>query len=228
MTEFAGEPITVLIVDDHVVVREGVRAALEARRDFAVVGEAETAAEAVRLAGELAPDVVLMDLLLPGVDGVEATRQLKRLSPRSQVVVLTSQHDDGLILAALRAGAIAYLLKSVKMEDLAEAIRRAAGGEGTLHPRVAARVIQELRTPSSVDAAADATANAYVELTARELEVLKLIAEGLTNAEITARLVLSEHTVKGHVSNILSKLHLADRTQAAVYAWRQGIVRRPE
>jgi two-component system, NarL family, response regulator LiaR len=219
-----GEPITVLIVDDHVVVREGVRAALEARHGFAVVAEAETAAEAVHLAGELAPDVVLMDLLLPGVDGVEATRQLKRLSPRSQVVVLTSQHDDGLILAALRAGAIAYLLKSVKMEDLADAIRRAATGEGTLHPRVAARVIQELRNPSGVDAAA----NAYVELTGRELEVLKLIAEGLTNAEITARLILSEHTVKGHVSNILSKLHLADRTQAAVYAWRQGIVRRPE
>lgn len=228
MTEFTGEPITVLIVDDHAVVREGVRAALEARGGFVVVGEAESAADAVQLAGELAPDVVLMDLLLPGVDGVEATRQLKRLSPRSQVVVLTSQHDDGLILAALRAGAIAYLLKSVKMEELAEAIRRAAAGEGTLHPRVATRVIQELRNPSGADAAASATANAYVELTGRELEVLKLIAEGLTNAEITTRLVLSEHTVKGHVSNILSKLHLADRTQAAVYAWRQGIVRRPE
>ena len=228
MTEFTGEPITVLIVDDHAVVREGVRAALEARGGFVVVGEAESAADAVHLAGELAPDVVLMDLLLPGVDGVEATRQLKRLSPRSQVVVLTSQHDDGLILAALRAGAIAYLLKSVKMEELAEAIRRAAAGEGTLHPRVATRVIQELRSPSGADAAASATANAYVELTGRELEVLKLIAEGLTNAEITTRLVLSEHTVKGHVSNILSKLHLADRTQAAVYAWRQGIVRRPE
>lgn len=224
MIEFTGEPITVLIVDDHAVVREGVRAALEARSGFVVVGEAESAADAVELAGELAPDVVLMDLLLPGVDGVEATRQLKRLSPRSQVVVLTSQHDDALILAALRAGAIAYLLKSVKMEELADAIRRAAAGEGTLHPRVATRVIQELRSPSGTDG----VANAYVELTGRELEVLKLIAEGLTNAEITARLVLSEHTVKGHVSNILSKLHLADRTQAAVYAWRQGIVRRPE
>jgi NarL family two-component system response regulator LiaR len=222
--EFTGEPITVLIVDDHAVVREGVRAALEARRGFVVVGEAESAADAVQLAGELAPDVVLMDLLLPGVDGVEATRQLKRLSPRSQVVVLTSQHDDGLILAALRAGAIAYLLKSVKMEELADAIRRAAAGEGTLHPRVATRVIQELRSSSGANGAA----NAYAELTGRELEVLKLIAEGLTNAEITARLFLSEHTVKGHVSNILSKLHLADRTQAAVYAWRQGIMRRPE
>jgi NarL family two-component system response regulator LiaR len=155
---------------------------------------------------------------------VEATRQVKRLSPRTQVVVLTSQHDDGLILAALRAGAIAYLLKSVKMEELAEAVRRAAAGEGTLHSRVATRVIQELRNPSS--AAVGTEANAYVELTGRELEILKLIAEGLTNAEITARLVLSEHTVKGHVSNILSKLHLADRTQAAVYAWRQGIMRR--
>src|SRR5215208_4262795 len=138
-------PITVLIVDDHAVVRQGVRAALEAREVFIVVGEAESGAEAIRRVADAVPDVVLMDLLMPDIDGVEATRQIKRLSPRTQVVVLTSHHDDDHILPALRAGAISYLLKSVKMDELAEAVRRAAQGEATLHPRVAARVIQELQ-----------------------------------------------------------------------------------
>lgn len=213
-------PITVLIVDDHAVVRQGVRAALEARQEFAVVGEAESGAEAVRRVAEVVPDVVLMDLLMADIDGVEATRQIKRLSPRSQVVVLTSHHDDEHIFPALRAGALSYLLKSVKMDELAEAVRRAAQGEATLHPRVAARLIQELQ-----GAKRDAL-NPFAELSDRELEILKLIARGMTNQEITRQLVISEHTVKGHVSNILSKLHLADRTQAAVFAWREGVVRR--
>ncbi|MCE7988406.1 MAG: DNA-binding response regulator [Caldilinea sp. CFX5] len=214
--------ITVLIVDDHAVVRQGVRAALEARQDFVVIGEAESGAAAVQFVQEWLPDVVLMDLLMPGLDGVEATRQIKRLSPRTQIVVLTSHHDDSYIFPALRAGAISYLLKQVKMEELAEAVRRAARGEATLDPRVATRVIQELQgTPATGN-----PPNAFVELTDRELEVLKLIAQGMTNAEIMKQLVISEHTVKGHVSNILSKLHLADRTQAAIFAWREGIVRR--
>jgi DNA-binding NarL/FixJ family response regulator len=215
-------PITVLIVDDHAVVRQGVRASLDAREEFAVVGEAESGAEAVRRVADVVPDVVLMDLLMPDMDGVEATRQIKRLSPRTQVVVLTSHHDDDHIFPALRAGAISYLLKSVKMDELAEAVRRAAQGEATLHPRVAARVIQELQ-----GAKGDRdTLNPFAELTDRELEILKLIATGMTNHEMTTQLVISEHTVKGHVSNILSKLHLADRTQAAVFAWREGVVRR--
>jgi DNA-binding NarL/FixJ family response regulator len=215
-------PITVLIVDDHAVVRQGVRASLEARQDFAVVGEAESGAEAVRRVADVVPDVVLMDLLMPDMDGVEATRRIKRLSPRTQVVVLTSHHDDEHIFPALCAGAISYLLKSVKMDELAEAVRRAAQGEATLHPRVAARVIQELQ-----GAKRDRdTLNPFAELTDRELEILKLIATGMTNQEITTQLMISEHTVKGHVSNILSKLHLADRTQAAVFAWREGVVRR--
>jgi NarL family two-component system response regulator LiaR len=215
-------PITVLIVDDHAVVRQGVRASLDAREEFAVVGEAESGAEAVRRVADVVPDVVLMDLLMPDMDGVEATRQIKRLSPRTQVVVLTSHHDDDHIFPALRAGAISYLLKSVKMDELAEAVRRAAQGEATLHPRVAARVIQELQ-----GAKGDRdTLNPFAELTDRELEILKLIATGMTNHEMTTHLVISEHTVKGHVSNILSKLHLADRTQAAVFAWREGVVRR--
>ena len=215
-------PITVLIVDDHAVVRQGVRAALEAREAFTVVGEAESGAEAVRRVADVVPDVVLMDLLMPDIDGVEATRQIKCLSPRTQVVMLTSHHDDEHIFPALRAGAISYLLKSVKMDELAEAVQRAAQGEATLHPRVAARVIHELQGAKGDQEAL----NPFTELTDRELEILKLIATGMTNQEITTHLVISEHTVKGHVSNILSKLHLADRTQAAVFAWREGVVRR--
>ncbi len=216
------QPITVLIVDDHAVVRQGVRAALEARSEFAVVGEAESGAEAVRRATETVPDVVLMDLLMPDMDGVEATRQIKRLSPRTQVVVLTSHHEDDHIFPALRAGAISYLLKSVKIEELAGAIQGAARGEATLHPRVAARVVEELQGAGQSRQAP----RPFAELTDREMEILKLIAQGLSNAEIMGRLVISENTVKGHVSNILSKLHLADRTQAAVYAWREGLVRK--
>jgi len=212
--------ITVLIVDDHDVVRQGVHAYLDALPDFTVVGEAESGDAAVELARDLVPDVALMDLVMPGTDGVEATRKVKNVSPRTQIVVLTSYHQDEHIFPALRAGAISYMLKDVKMEELAEAIRRAARGEATLHPRVAVRVIQEFH------GARDQGLNPFTELTEREMEVLKLIANGMTNSEIAGGLVISENTVKGHVSNILSKLHLADRTQAAVYAWREGIVRR--
>ncbi len=214
-------PISVLIVDDHAVVRQGVRAALEARPGFAVVGEAESGTEAVRRVADSVPDVVLMDLLMEGIDGVEATRQIKRLSPRTQVVVLTSHHDDAHIFPALRAGAISYLLKSVKMDELAEAIQRASRNEATLHPRVAARVVEELQGVQR-----RAVTNPFAELTEREFEILKLIAHGLTNGEIAAKLVIGESTVKGHVSNILSKLQLADRTQAAVFAWREGVVQK--
>jgi NarL family two-component system response regulator LiaR len=214
------QPITVVIVDDHHVVRQGVRAFLETQADLTVVAEGESGEAAIQAALEHVPDVMLMDLVMPGMDGVEATRQVKNASPRTQIVVLTSYHQDEHIFPALRAGAISYILKDVTMDDLAESVRRAARGEATLHPRVAARVIQEIH------GARLEKANPFTELTDRELEVLKLIANGLTNSEIAGRLVISENTVKGHVSNILSKLHLADRTQAAVYAWREGIVRR--
>lgn len=214
------EPITILLVDDHEMVRQGLRAYLSTVTEFQVIGEAGSGREAAQQAAELIPDVVLMDLVMPGMDGVEATRQVRSTSPRSQVVVLTSYHEDEHIFPALRAGALSYLLKDVAMEEVAEAIRRAARGEATLHPRVAARVIQEVQgvKPDSP--------NPFTELTEREMEVLQLIAKGLSNADIAERLVISEYTVKGHVSNILSKLHLADRTQAAVLAWQQGIVRR--
>jgi DNA-binding NarL/FixJ family response regulator len=210
------QPITLLIVDDHQLVRWGVRTFVATQPDITVVGEAASGEEALRLAMEYAPDVALVDLVMPGLDGVEVTRRLKQFSPRTQVIVLTSYHEDEHIFPALRAGALSYLLKDVSTRELAGAVRKAAAGEAVMHPRVAARVVQELRSPARVEIAPI--------LSERELEVLLLIAEGISNAEIAERLVISENTVKSHVSNILSKLHLADRTQAAVYAWREGLV----
>ena len=214
------EPITVMIVDDHEMVRNGARGYLEAQPEIAVIAEAESGAQAVRLAREFVPDVILMDLVMPGMDGVEATRKVKDVSPRSQIIILTSFHEDEHIFPALRAGAISYLLKDVKARELVEAIQRAAKGEATLHPRVAARLIKQF-SHGEPD-----RSNIFTELTEREVEVLTLIARGFANQKIAEELVISIGTVKGHVSNILSKLHLADRTQAAVYAWQEGIVRR--
>ena len=214
------EPITVLIVDDHAVVRHGIRALLEAEGDFLVVGEVGSGGEAVLLAADLAPDVVLMDLLMPEMNGIEATRLLKQRSPYSQVIVLTSYHEDEHIFPAMRAGALSYLLKGVGLEELTEAVRKAARGKATLHHHVAARLVQELKSASQE------TARLSTTLSEREREVLRLIAEGLSNAQIAGRLVISERTVKSHVNNILGKLHLADRTQAAIFAWRQGMMDR--
>jgi len=214
------DPITILIVDDHEVVRKGVRGYLDTLPEFEVIGEAYSGEEAIDLVKLHIPDVVLMDLILPGMDGVEATRIVKNISPRTQIVVLTSYHDDSLVFPALKAGAISYILKDMKMDKLADAVKKAHLGEVILHPKVAARVLQNIRKENQLDD------DIYTELTERESEVLKLIANGYSNSQIAEELVISENTVKGHVSNILSKLHLADRTQAAVYAWRQGIVQR--
>lgn len=212
--------ITILIADDHALVRQGVRAFLDTQPDLNVLGEAENGAQAVEMAANLVPDVVLMDLVMPGMDGVEATRRIKRASPRTHVVMLTSYHEDEHIFPAIRAGALSYVLKDLSPRDLADVVRKAAHGEAVLHPKVASRVIMELQ-----GARRDGV-NAFTELSDREMEVLRLIAEGMSNAEIAEKLVLSEKTVKGHVSNILGKLHLEDRTQAAVFAWREGIVRK--
>jgi NarL family two-component system response regulator LiaR len=214
------DPITILIVDDHEVVRKGVRGYLDSLPEFEVVGEAYSGEEALDLVKLHIPDVVLMDLILPGMDGVETTRIVKNISPRTQVVVLTSYHDDTLIFPALKAGAISYILKDMKMNKLADAVQKAHKGEVILHPKVAARVLQNIRTENQVDD------NMYTALTEREMDVLMLVANGYPNSQIAEELVISENTVKGHVSNILSKLHLADRTQAAVYAWQKGIVNR--
>ena len=214
------DKISLLIIDDHALVRQGIRTFLDLQPDLIVIGEADSGETAVLIAAELAPDVALMDLVMPGMGGVEATRQVKQVSPHTQIIVLTSYHEDEFIFPALRAGALSYVLKDVGPDELADTVRRAARGESVLHPRVAARVVQELR------GARRDTPNLFIDLSDREIEVLRLIADGLSNAEIAAKLIISEKTVKGHVSNILGKLHMMDRTQAAVYAWRQGLVAR--
>jgi two-component system, NarL family, response regulator LiaR len=214
--------ISVLIVDDHEVVRKGIRAYLESTAEFQVVGEASSGRKALELVADLVPDVVLMDLIMPEMDGIKTTREIKKISPRSQVVVLTSFHEDIHIFPALKAGAISYILKDVKMEDLADALKRAARQEVTFHPLVAERVLRSIRGDDPNDEPL------YMELTARELEILKLMANARTNSQIADELVISEYTVKGYVSNILSKLHLVDRTQAAVYAWQKGLVKRED
>jgi DNA-binding NarL/FixJ family response regulator len=213
-------PNTIILVDDHEVVRNGVRAYLETLPDFQVVGEAASGDDAIGLVSDLIPDLVLMDLIMPGLDGVETIRRIKKISPRTQVVVLTSFHEDVHIFPALKAGAISYILKDMKMDKLVDALHRAVQGEVTLHPRVAVRVLQNIRGENLE------SEPIFTELTERELDVLKLIASGLPNSQIAEKLVISENTVKGHVSNILSKLHMADRTQVAVYAWQKGIVKR--
>jgi len=214
------EPIRILLVDDHKIVRQGVRAFFDALEGIDVIGEAGSGEEAVKMVEERVPDVVLMDLIMPGMDGVEATRLAKSISPHTQIVVLTSYHDDEHIFPALQAGALSYILKDVEMDELADAVFKASRGEATLHPKVASRVIQELHGRKK-----DANTPG-VDLTKREMEILKAIAQGMSNSEIAEKFVISTYTVKGHVSNILSKLHLADRTQAAIYAWQQGVVGR--
>ena len=214
--------VSILIVDDHEVVRNGIRSYLETIKDFEVVGEAESGEAAVQMVSELIPDIVLLDLIMPGMDGVETTRQIKKITPRTQVVVLTSYHEDVHIFPALKAGAISYILKDMKMERLVDALQRAVRHEVTLHPLVAERVLENIRGADSEEPAL------FTELTERELDVLRLIAKGMTNSQIAENLVISENTVKGHVSNILSKLHLADRTQVAVYAWQSGIVNKEQ
>lgn len=211
------ETITVMLIDDHRVVRQGLRDFLELQGDIEVVGEAGSGEEGVQLARELLPDVVLMDLVMPGIDGVETTRRVKAASPSTKVIVLTSFVDDNKVFPAIKAGAISYLLKDISPEDLAHAIRAAQRNEAVLHPEVAAKLMQEFSTPRPAEAPVD-------QLTPREMEVLRLIAKGKSNKEIADTLIVSEKTIKTHVSNILSKLHLADRTQVAIYALRQRLV----
>ena len=214
-------PIKVRLVDDHKIVRQGVRAYLHTLKDIQVVTEADSGASAITAVEQYQPDVVLMDLEMPGeLDGIAATRQIRKLRPETQIIVVTSHHQDEYIFPAVRAGAISYLLKDVEPDELASAIRKAASGEAVLDSRVASRIVQELQGLRKDDV------NPFTELSEREFEVLRLIAGGKSNAEIAATLVIGESTVKTHISNILKKLHLDDRTQAAVYAWKEGIVRR--
>ena len=212
--------ISLMIVDDHKIVRDGICAYLETVPEIEVIAQAESGSDAVQLAEQLAPDVVLMDLIMPGMDGVEATWRVRQVSPRSKIVILTSFHEDSNIFPAIKAGALSYVLKSIDPEELAETIKSAARGEAVLDSKVASRLMHEYRDD------ANESMQAYMQLTNREQEVLELIAKGLSNAQIAEQLFISEKTVKSHVSNILSKLHFADRTQVAVFAWKEGIVKK--
>ncbi|MDQ2714998.1 MAG: response regulator transcription factor [Chloroflexota bacterium] len=203
----------VLIVDDHTVVRQGLRFLLEQQPDITVVGESGDGEQAVALVSELLPDVVLLDLLMPRMDGVAAVREIKRITPITKIIILTSYYEDDQIFSVIKAGALSYLLKDTSSQDLVAAVRAAGRGESVLHPMVAARVLREMQCQSPLD-----------ELTPRELDVLTLIARGRSNHEIALALSIGEQTVKTHVSNILSKLHLADRTQAAIYALQKRLV----
>ncbi|PKO11814.1 MAG: DNA-binding response regulator [Chloroflexi bacterium HGW-Chloroflexi-10] len=216
------DKISLLLVDDHSVVRLGLKAYFNSLADIHVIGEAASGEEAVRLAQELHPHIVLMDLIMPGMDGVEATRAIKKVCPATQVIVLTSYHEDEHIFPAIRAGALSYVLKDIDPDELAAAVRRAHTGEAIINPQVAARMVKELRGGESE------LGNPFQELTERELDVLRLLAAGKNNLEIASELVISEKTVKTHLTNLLSKLHLENRTQAAVYAWQTGVVRRDQ
>lgn len=207
--------IRVILADDHAVVRQGLRFMLEQRPDMQVVGECDDGVRAVEMAVELLPDVALLDLLMPTMDGVAAAREIKRLAPSTQIIILTSYMEDEQIFDAIKAGALSYLLKDSSPQDLVEAVRAAVRGESTLHPAVAARVLREMQQRQQLS---------LNDLTPRELDVLTRIARGRSNHEIAKELVISQPTVRTHVANILTKLHLADRTQAAIYALQQHLV----
>jgi NarL family two-component system response regulator LiaR len=213
--------IRIVIADDHILVRQGIRAFLETVDDLRIVGEADSADSAAAICAKLKPDVALVDLVMPG-GGVEATRALRAGSPATQVMILTSFEDEHKIVDAIQAGALSYLLKDADADTLAEAVRRTARGESVLHPRIAARLLRTVRQP---DVKEDPAAAALDRLSQRESEVLGLMADGLSNQQIALRMGIGEKTVKTHVSNVLGKLGLTDRTQAAVFAWRVGIKR---
>lgn len=204
--------IRILLVDDHSVVRQGLKMFLSLDPELEVMGEAANGAEALRLVHELAPDVVLMDLLMPVMDGITATAAIRKEAPGTEVIALTSVLEDAAVTGAVRAGAIGYLLKDTESEDLVRAIRAAAAGQVQLAPQALARLLREVRAPESPET-----------LTERETDVLRLLAQGHSNKEIARALTIGEKTVKTHVSNILSKLGVPSRTQAALYAVRIGL-----
>lgn len=208
--------IRVLIVDDHAIVRKGIRALLSESGGFEVVAEAANGQEAVLRAEETRPDVILMDLLMPGMDGIEATHQITGRQPGARILVLTSFAADNKLFPAIKAGALGYLLKDSSPEELVRAIRQVERGEPALHPIIARKLLQEVAHPVEMPPTPEA-------LTPREMAVLRLVAQGLSNQEIADELAVSEPTVRTHMSRILAKLHLASRTQAALYAVREGL-----
>jgi two-component system, NarL family, response regulator LiaR len=211
--EGAPNPIRVLLVDDHTVVRQGLKMFLSLDKDIVVIGEAQNGQEACDLSAALRPDIVLMDIIMPVMDGLTAISKIKTAQPEIEIIALTSILEDDKVFKAIHAGAMGYLMKDTKADALAKAIKGASRGEVQLDPEAAKRLIREVRTPESPE-----------KLTERETEVLRLIAKGLSNKAIAAALVVSEKTVKTHVSNVLSKLRLPSRTQAALYALKEGLV----
>ncbi|MBN1991816.1 MAG: response regulator transcription factor [Anaerolineae bacterium] len=209
-------PIRLLIVDDHPVVRRGLRALISSEPDMAVADEAVDGLEAIAKARSLQPDVILLDLVMPRMSGLEAIPGIKQAYPEARILILTSFAEDDKVFPAIKAGALGYLLKDSSPDDLLAAIRDVYQGRSSLHPTIARKLINELNQPSDLPPTPD-------PLTGREVDILKLVARGLTNQEIAAELVLSEWTVRTHVRNILDKLHLANRTQAALYALREGL-----
>jgi len=221
------EKIRVLIADDHAVVRQGLRTFLELHSDatwlpIEVVDEVANGIEAVESARKLQPDIVLLDLVMPEMDGIEATSQIIQNNPQTQIIILTSFGEQDKVIPAIRAGAKGYLLKDIAPDDLVQAIRQTYSGQVQLHPEVARKLMTAIAKGQTLSSSHSPTQNVS-KLTEREMEVLHLVADGMNNREIANKLVISEKTVKTHVSNILSKLHLDDRTQAAVYALRHGL-----
>ncbi len=208
--------IRILIADDHAVVREGLRTLITAKPGMEVIGEAADGVEAVSKARSLQPGVILLDMVMPRKDGLETIKDIKKENPNARILVLTSFDDDERVFSAIKAGALGYLLKDSSPQQLLQAIRDVYHGRSSLHPSIALKVIRELNQPPDLPLTEE-------PLTEREVEALRLIAQGLTNQEIAEKLTISERTVGKHVSNILDKLHLANRTQAALYALRRGL-----
>jgi NarL family two-component system response regulator LiaR len=215
------EPIRILIADDHAVVREGLRALIDTEPGMELAGEATDGVEAVDRARSLQPDVILLDLLMPRKGGLEAIGEIKEDNPDARILVLTSFDEDEKVFHAIKSGALGYLLKDASPQELLRAIREVHHGEPSMQPPIAHKVMRELQRTSNLPPTEE-------PLTAREVEILKWVAQGLSNQEIADKLVISERTVRTHVSNILSKLYLANRTQAALYALREGIARLDE
>jgi len=211
------KPIRIFVADDHAIIRKGIRAMLETVPDIELVGEAVNGREAVSGVAKLRPDVILMDLVMPEMDGIEAIRHIKAQQPQARILVLTTFAGEDKIFPAIKAGALGYHLKDASPEELVQAIRQVYRGQPSLHPIIARKVLQELASPAAERPPTPEP------LTQREVEVLQLVAQGLDNQQIADKLVISEATVRTHVSNILGKLQLASRTQAVLYALREGL-----
>lgn len=210
--------ISILLVDDHAIVRQGMASLLGMTEEFVVVGQASDGTAAIDMAQHLLPDIVLLDLLMPGIDGAQAIRRIREVSPRSQIAVLTSVDDDELAFAAIEAGAHSYLVKAMSGEQILDALRRMTLGEPVVHASIAQRLLQRVRATPKVKV------DPFASLTERELQVLKALAEGASNIRIAKMLHIGESTVKTHIGNVLAKLYLADRTEAVAFAWREGLL----